>query len=251
MKNILKRLILMIQFLTAIPIPLNLDVDNEDFGKGLIFAPVVGLLMGAILALGYHVLSFAFPDYVVCAAVVIIYIMLTNGLHLDGLGDTYDGLFSNRPKEKKLEIMRDSRVGTNAVLAVYSVLTLDILLLTAMDEKYVLHTVILMPVAGRIGSLISAGISTYARSTEGLGKSFIDYCGIREILTGLLISLPLFWLAGGLKYLLLFPVPVISSIILVKFFSGKIGGATGDILGAVCELNQTVFLIGAYLLSKM
>jgi len=239
----------MIQFLTAIPVPLNLDVNNEDFGKGLVFAPVVGMILGGILAFAYYVLGFAFPNYINGAAVVIIYIMLTGGLHLDGFGDTFDGLFSNRPKERKLEIMRDSRVGTNAVLAVYSILTIDILMLTAIGDNNALPVIILMPVAGRIGSLVSAGVSTYARSTEGLGKSFIDYCGLREILTGLLISVPLFWIAGGLKYLLLLPLPVISAIIIVKFFSRKIGGATGDILGAVCELNQTVFLIGAYLLA--
>lgn len=240
----------MIQFLTTIPIKARLNVTAEDFGKGLVFAPVIGLLIGGILAGAWYVAGLVFPVQVTAVLIVILYILLTGGLHLDGLGDTFDGLFSNRSKERMLEIMRDSRVGTNAVLAVIAVLLLNTALLASFNTNDLLIIILLMPVAGRIGSLVGAGVSVYARSGEGLGKSFIDCCGGKEILIGLLPYLAIFYLSAGIKGLIICIIPPISAYILIKLFSRKIGGATGDLLGAVCELNQTIFLLSAFVIIK-
>ncbi|MCX7842877.1 MAG: adenosylcobinamide-GDP ribazoletransferase [Clostridia bacterium] len=242
---VIKRFLLMMQFLTAIPLPFKLDVKEEDFGKGLVFAPVVGLIIGGILAAQYLLLEMLLPFNVNAVLVVVSYIMLTGGLHLDGLGDTFDGLFSNRPKERILEIMRDSRVGTNAVLAIFCVLALNTALLISLGSRNIVKALLLMPAAGRIGSLIGAGASRYARSGEGLGKSFIDFCGIKQILAGLVLYALIFIFAGGSVWAYLLIIPVASSFFLIWLFSRKIGGSTGDILGAVCEINQTIFLLCA------
>lgn len=246
-----KRTVLMLQFLTRIPVPVIIEATSEDYGKGLVFAPVIGLLIGAMLAGAGFLLNIVFPAYTAATLIIIFYIMLTGGLHLDGLGDTFDGLFSNRPKERILEIMRDSRVGTNAVLAIVSVLLLDITLLGSFDKRIMLKVILLMPVAGRIGSLVSSGFSTYARSGEGLGKSFIDWCGTREVAAGLVLYFIIFYAAAGIPGLICSLVPPVAAYINVKLFSRKIGGATGDILGAVCEINQTVFLAAAYILLSL
>lgn len=245
---IFKRLILMLQFLTSIPITFKIEVDNEDFGKGLIFAPLVGFFIGGILAGSYMLLNMLFPFYITCILILIEYILLTGGLHLDGLGDTFDGLFSNRPVDRMLEIMRDSRVGTNAVLAIVCILFLNFTLFIGIGTGAMVKILLLLPVAGRIGSLIGAGVSKYARRGEGLGKSFIDYCGIKEILTGLVFYFAVFFLTDHLQGLILSIFPILSAFIFTKYFSRKIGGATGDILGAVCELNQTFFLISTYII---
>jgi adenosylcobinamide-GDP ribazoletransferase len=247
----LKRFVLMIQFLTTIPLRMNLNVTQEDYGKGLVFAPVVGLIIGGVLAGAWFVLDKVFPPFVTAVLIVVIYMLLTGGLHLDGLGDTFDGLFSNKPRDRMLEIMRDSRVGTNAVLAIAAVLLLDIAFLTSFDKYVILKVLLLMPVAGRIGSLISSSVSVYARSGEGLGKSFIDYCGAREILVGLIAFFLIFYLSAGVPGVIIAVVPPATAFITVKLFSRKIDGATGDILGAVCEINQTVFLIAVFLLLKL
>ena len=246
----LKRFILMIQFLTTLPIRAKLNVTAEDFGKGLVFAPVVGLLIGGILAGAWYVAGILFPGQVTAVLIVILYIILTGGLHLDGLGDTFDGLFSNRSRERMLEIMRDSRVGTNAVLAVIAVLLLNTALLASFNKDDILKIILLMPVAGRIGSLVGSGVSNYARSGEGLGKSFIECCGGKEIFTGMLLYIVIFYLSAGIPGLILSIAPPIFAYILIKLFSRKIGGATGDLLGAVCELNQTIFLLSAFLIIK-
>jgi len=245
----LKRVMLMIGFLTRIPIPFEIDGTEEDYGKGLVFAPVVGFLIGGIITVVYYILKRFFPSGVTSVLLIVAYIMLTGGIHLDGLGDTFDGIFSNRSRERILEIMRDSRIGTNAMLAVVCVIILNYALLNSIPASFVPHAILLFPVAGRIGSLIGAGSSDYAREGEGLGKSFINCCGVKEILQGGAIYFLIFLLVLGLKGLLLAFLTFVTAFITVKFFSKKVGGATGDILGAVCELNQTFFLLLIYLIS--
>lgn len=245
---ILKRFLLMLQFMTTIPIPVNLDVNDEDFGKGLALAPLIGLIIGGVVAGAGYVLNMFFAPAISAVLVVITYILLTGGIHLDGLGDTFDGIFSNRPKEKILEIMRDSRVGTYAVLVTVCILGLNAVLVHSIISAHMYFTLVLMPVAGRIGSVAGAAVSKYARSGPGLGKSFIDYCGLKELLISAIISIIVFTSFRGVTGAFLCIFMYISAALLVKFFGRKIGGATGDVLGAVCELNQTIFLIVTYLL---
>ncbi|MCX7708634.1 MAG: adenosylcobinamide-GDP ribazoletransferase [Clostridia bacterium] len=248
--RIFKRFLLMLQFLTTIPIKINLDVNEEDFGKGLVYAPVVGLVIGAILAGEYFVLSRILPQFITIVLIIISYILLTGGLHLDGLGDTFDGLFSNRSRERMLEIMRDSRVGTNAVLAIFGILAMNIAVLGSIKPDRLAFVLLLMPVAGRIGSLVGAGTSQYARRGEGLGKSFIDFCGRREVLIGNFIADLIFLAAMGWNGLGIAVFSAMSALVTAMIFSRRIGGATGDILGAVCEINQTIFLLAVCVLQN-
>ncbi len=241
----LKRLVLMLQFFTRIPIRIQLTSNSSDFGKGLVFAPFVGVVIGAILTIAAYGLLYLFPRVLVTALVLVLYIIITGGLHLDGLGDTFDGIFSNRPRERVLEIMRDSRVGTNAVLAVASVLLLDFAALSQINSGYYLRIILLMPMAGRVGSLVGAAVSGYARTGEGLGKSFIDFCGKKELLWGLILYTVISLFTFDFKLWIIMLIPPIFALLAVKYFGSKIGGATGDILGAVCELNQCVFLVAA------
>jgi adenosylcobinamide-GDP ribazoletransferase len=247
---ILKRILFTVQFLTAVPLRIKLDVDGKDLGKGLAFAPLIGLFVGGILALLYKGLSYLFPISITAVFLIVSYIILTGGLHFDGLGDTFDGVFSNRPRQKVLEIMHDSRIGTNAALVMISIILIDVAFFMNINSGMMLKTLILMPVAGRIGCLIGAGFSRYARSDESLGKPFVDYCTKKEVLIGVVIYFAAFFMTGGREYALLSSVPVISSLLLTKYFSSKIGGITGDILGAICEINQALFLVLIYLAGK-
>ncbi|MDQ2085512.1 adenosylcobinamide-GDP ribazoletransferase [Herbivorax sp. ANBcel31] len=249
MKSI-KRFIMMVQFLTTIPIRVNIDCNKEDYGKGLVFAPLVGLIIGAVLLAIYCGLEPFFSLEVISVLIIIAYVFLTGGIHIDGLADTFDGLFSNRPKERMLEIMRDSRIGSNGVLAVVCLLLLNYTLIISLDLQSTKIVLLLFPVAGRIASLVGAGASKYARKTQGLGKSFIDFCGLKEIIIGSIIYMLIFYIAIGLKGLILAAMTIISSYIFLKLMTRKIQGATGDVLGALCEINQTCFLIFITLLGK-
>lgn len=257
----LKRFVLMLQFLTSIPVKVNVKAEREDFGKGLAVAPVVGLVIGILLAGGHYLLRLILPSNIAAIFTVVLYIALTGGLHLDGLGDTADGLFSNRPREKMLEIMKDSRVGTNAVLALVIVILLDISLISSFGSQAT-AVLLLMPVAGRIGSLISSGTSRYAGISDGPGRWCVECCGKNDMIIGLIFYFLIFIAITGIKgmvamsissfaiFLLIAAIPPVSAFLLAHFLGRKLGGVTGDILGAVCELNQVIFLIVMLLLTK-
>lgn len=242
MKGI-RRFIIMVQFFTTIPIRQNIKCNTEDYGKGLVFAPLVGLIIGTLLMSIYYGLEPFFPPKVIFAFIIIAYIILTGGIHLDGLADTFDGLFSGKSKEKILEIMRDSRIGSNGVLAIVCLLLLNYTLLASLDLQNIEVALILFPVSGRIASLIGAGASKYARKTQGLGKSFIDFCGLKEIIIGTIFYILIFYIALGVEGLIIAVITIISPYLILKLITRKIEGATGDVLGALCEINQTCFLI--------
>lgn len=246
----LERFVLMLQFMTRIPVKLNVRAEREDFAKGLVLAPVIGLIIGVLLAGFHYLLGFLLPPIANAVLTVAFYVFLTGGLHLDGLGDTADGLFSNRPRERILEIMKDSRVGTNAVLAIVLVLLLDISLISSLESS-AFRILVLMPVAGRIGSLIGSGTSKYAGVSDGPGRWCVELCGWKEVLTGSIISLAIFIAILGVYGLILMPLAVLSAFLLAGFFGKKLGGVTGDILGAVCELNQVVFLLASVILLRV
>ncbi|HEX2944776.1 MAG TPA: adenosylcobinamide-GDP ribazoletransferase [Clostridia bacterium] len=246
----LERFVLMLQFMTRIPVKLNVRAEREDFAKGLVVAPVIGLIIGVFLAVFHYLLGFIFPAFVNAVLTVALYVFLTGGLHLDGLGDTADGLFSNRPRERILEIMKDSRVGTNAVLAIVLVLLLDISLISSLENQ-AFEILLLMPAAGRIGSLIGSGTSKYAGISDGPGRWCVELCGWKEALAGSLISAVIFTAVSGFYGFALLLLAIFSAIALARSLGKKLGGVTGDILGAVCELNQTVFLLASVILMKI
>jgi adenosylcobinamide-GDP ribazoletransferase len=239
----LKRIILMLQFLTRIPIKATLDVTEEDFGKGLAFAPFVGLVIGVLLYIVYLVVKNTFPVYLISTLIMVCYLILSGGIHMDGLGDTFDGVFSGRSKEKIMEIMKDSRTGTFGVLALVSIILLDISLLSMLIPLCDGTIIIVFPILGRMGCLIGAGAFDYARK-DGLAKSFVNHCGKNEIMIGIIITLVSVVLTmTSFSILLYVAISLIISYLLNLYFSKKLSGVTGDTIGAVCEISQMIFLL--------
>jgi len=249
-----RRLRVAFSFLTTIPFPYVKNCDEKDQAKSLIYAPVVGLFMGGLLLLLWAGVSY-FPVKPVAAAIVVLgYVLLSGGLHLDGLADSCDGVFSNRSRERMLEIMKDSRIGTNGVIALVLILLLYWILISALPLYATIQSaaaLLLMPVAGRTGSIVASGLSKYARKTEGLGKNFVELLTAKDAIVGGAISLAIFSLVYGWRGMVLFLITLLSTLGGVLYFKHKLGGATGDTLGAICEMNQVVFLIGFIIIGGM
>jgi len=243
----LNRFRIAFSFLTTIPFRLVNDQSEKDQAKSLVYAPIVGLFIGAVMLGVWQGLSF-FPYKPISAILLLLlYIALTGGLHLDGLADTCDGVFSNRPRERTLEIMRDSHIGTNGVIALVLILMfygVAFFTIPSFATQNTIAFILLMPVAGRTGSIVASGISDYARKTEGLGKNFIELLGIKEALVGGVLSLLIHIGVLGWRGAILFVITIISTLLMTLFFKHKLGGATGDTLGAICELNQVIFIFG-------
>jgi len=241
----LKRFILAVQFLTRIPISIELEVDERDFAKSMVFFPAVGLLIGLLMLAGFYLGVYMHYQWLPVLIAAFIQTAITGVLHLDGLGDTCDGIFSNRPRERILEIMRDSRIGTNACAAIFFDLSAKVVLLAEnmqLSPGAAGTAIVAAPVFGRMGIVTSASICEYARREGGLGKHFLDHVGWKEwILSQILGFAILIPVLGGEAFLLLLLIWV-CAFAMAKYFEKKIGGLTGDTLGAVNEICEIVFL---------
>ncbi|MEN8904326.1 MAG: adenosylcobinamide-GDP ribazoletransferase, partial [Clostridiales bacterium] len=159
-------------------------------------------------------------------------------------------IFSNRSKEKVLEIMKDSRIGTYGVLSLVLIIFLNI---SIIKELLILNSafIIVFPIVGRSSGLLCSSLSNYARNDNtSLGKNFVVYCSFRELLIGLFFYFLFFFILLKKEMFLLSIVPLFVAFLLTKYFSKKIGGITGDIIGAVIELSQTFYLISSYIYFK-
>lgn len=234
----MKRLILMMQFLTKLPLAFEIKADKEDFSKGIIYFPFIGLLIGLMLYGLHLVFSVFFSSFVTAILLVTFEVFITGGLHLDGLADSFDGLYSYRDKKRMLEIMKDSRIGVNGVLVLIISILLKIGLIYTLSQE-TLFILILMPLTSRYLAVVLATFSKYARQ-EGMGGFFIGETSIGQLL---IASISLFAYALLAKGLIILLVLLIFTFIFRSHVYHKIDGLTGDILGAWIEMSEVIMLI--------
>ncbi len=246
-----RRLGAAIRFFTRIPLPgAGVVLSDEEFGKSLAWAPMTGLFVGLWTAGFDFCFRFALPPAPAAVLTMLAYAAITGGLHLDGLGDTFDGLLSGRSREKMLAIMKDSRVGSFGLLAVVFLLLLDVACLSAFPPDRRFAALCLWPVLGRTASVAGAAFHPYARPEGGMGKSFVDHCGPRELLAGLVPALLLAWLLLGTTGLAWTGSTVLLALLVCWRLARPLGGVTGDTLGAACELTQAMALVVWILLNN-
>ncbi|MGI6705381.1 MAG: adenosylcobinamide-GDP ribazoletransferase [Clostridia bacterium] len=250
----LKRFILSIQFLTRIPIPLQLNVGEEDFAKSMVFFPVVGVIIGAVMLLGAYCVIWLQYGRMAMIVALLLQVMITGALHQDGLGDTCDGIFSNKSRERMLEIMRDSRIGMNACIAVFFDLILKAVMLTEIYMNYGdewIFVLLATPVLGKVGIVTASGISRYARKEGGLGSYFLDGVGFPEWMGSVVFGGVILYLLLGMKSILFLFTVLAGSILTAKFLERRLGGLTGDTLGAINEISEMLFLLSYGLLRSI
>lgn len=243
----IRRFFIALQFLTVFRFWDNLDETPEDMAAIVGYFPLVGLALGGASALLYLAFASFLSPLTVGFLLVLTMALLTHGLHLDGLADTADGLFSHRAAAVKLEIMKDSRVGVFGVAALFFILTLKGLLLAETVQPGGWRIVVLFPLWGRLAVAVTACLSTYARPTGGLGRPFTDFAGKRELFlsggTALLLSVMFMGLAGLIVTLGV----ALAAVLGVELWRRQVGGVTGDILGATVEIGEVLGLLIAAL----
>ncbi len=243
----MKGLMLLFQFMTRLPVPGKHEYDADEMGRSFKFFPIVGMVIGVILWGAYLVLSnYISNRYALALLVILLEVVLTGGLHLDGLADTFDGIFSYRSKHRMLEIMRDSRLGANGALALIIGFLLKIFLLVEVGFSVLL----IMPVIARLNSVVNAGVAKYARPT-GMGKALVANTNAAGVAVATLLTAGFTLgvapaLEGNIMgWLLTIPVAMILGAYFAKLMERKIGGITGDTMGAVVELTEVVVLFTA------
>lgn len=239
-----------ITFITRIPLPNPSDVTEEEFTRSQHYYPLVGLLLGGIL---WGVLSLLLPWYpplILGALLLILQLVLTGGIHLDGFMDSMDALLSARTPERMLEIMKDSRVGAFGALSAIALLLLKFSLFTellTLEFQTAPLFFVFMPMVARWVFLIGMRFFPYARS-NGLGKGFHETSQQTKgifIGQGILLLLVTFWFlqwAGVIGFL----AATGFTVIFTYKTSHLLGGLTGDLYGASIEFSELFFLLGAF-----
>lgn len=238
-----------LRFLTPVPVPASWVGDERELSRGLYWFPIVGLLIGGVAAAACYGLDRVLPPLPTSAIVVLLLIVASRGLHMDGLADTADGLFSSRPREQILAIMRDSRTGAMGVVAVVCVIVLKTALFSSMaaeDDHW--EIALLMPLAGRCAMVVSMAIFRYARSDGGLATVFAVR-GVGRWLLPAWSCVVLFaagWLLADVRGVVAAGASVAAGLLVGLYCRRRIGGYTGDTLGATNELVECVpALVGA------
>jgi adenosylcobinamide-GDP ribazoletransferase len=232
---------LALSFLTTLPAR-QTPYAADGLGKAAAWFPLVGLLIGLLLLLVHAAANALLGALPAAVLVVAAWAILTGGLHLDGLADCCDGLLVSAPRERRLEILRDPRVGSFAVVG----LVLSLLLKTA--GVYALAAaapgLLLAAVWARWWILLAA--RRPPARPGGLGSSFAAALTPRTL--GIAVVLPLGLLAAAASYdwrsLLGVGLSAAACIGVVRLAEARIGGVTGDVYGAVVELSEIALLLG-------
>ncbi|MDC9593775.1 adenosylcobinamide-GDP ribazoletransferase [Xenorhabdus sp. IM139775] len=238
-----------LQFMTRLPIPGKWakGVDFSQYWRGVPYFPLIGLIVGGLAGL----LSLAISQsgggmYIGAIGYVLALAVLTGGLHLDGLADTCDGLFSARQREKMLEIMRDSRLGTYGgvgLIFCLSLKTFAVAELSYHPPLYLLALLTSASIVGRTAAVLLMYAQRDARKGGGMGSSYIGRITPSATVLTLLSGIVLVMILGNWQTLLAMMVSLLVVYALALYFNYRLGGQTGDTLGAAIEVGEMTFLL--------
>lgn len=230
-----------IQFLTIIPCPTRHEFNAR---AALPFFPVCGLIIGIALIVIDTAASIIWPRPVVAMVDILALVVISGALHLDGLADTADGLYGHRETERALEIMKDSRVGAMGLVAVLCCLAMKWVAISNITGHYKIW-LLLIPAYSRASVLFGIKFLPYGRPGEGTGKTFFDPPLQRKDFwgVGLLMILSLLTCGGFILVNVCFAIVVFT---ILGWYSKKINGITGDMLGALIEVTEVaLFMVAA------
>lgn len=244
----LKAIIFYFQFFTAIPLPIAIDEPVRRFREGIIWFSVASLIYSLIIGLSYGIFRFGFSVSTSLVLVGFLDVMLTNAFHFDALADMADGIFSGQKKARMLEIMKDSRIGSNGTVA----LIFYFLLFVFVHMEYMLGLPNLLQEVNFLISLYLVGRGAmvfsfrnykyHSQTKDGLG-AILQHISTKKILIGQVVFVLLIVLfvgyMGVVAYLLILGLTELYR----RFIYKKIGGYNGDTTGAICLLAQIAYLL--------
>ena len=240
----MKYFLIALQFLTRMPVKIKDKIEERDYGYSMAWFPAVGLILGVILAMVFKLAIFLFNPAIAVVLVITVYMFLSGALHIDGLSDACDGLYGGKgDKVKTLEIMKDSRIGTIGALALVLDVGLRFALLYSLPVSIIPASLILMTVLGRWSQGLFSLNAPSARA-ESRGGYFSGSLtpGIFGFSSLTMLGICLFLLKPvSLILLLLFLILIIC--LAKNYFRRKIGGITGDTIGALNEAVEILVLL--------
>ena len=247
-------------FLTRLPIKYNADWTPEACGKSVKYFTLIGTILGLINAAAAYLFVMVLPSFHINIApalgaflLLLVSTASTGALHCDGYTDTMDGILSGRPRDRMLEIMKDSHVGAHGVASLIMLLLGKYSAIMALytysrpdlPAFYVLCSALfLMPVAGRLAMVIGITLFPYARK-DGLGMAFSLYSDKKSLIAASFVTIIALFINyytfyKGIAALIII---IIFALVFCRHVTNKLGGLTGDVYGAVTELSELLLLI--------
>jgi len=236
----MKYLSIAFNLLTTLPVRAPADWHAGDSGRAAGWYPFVGLVLGGLVAFAHWLLSAYLLPLVTGALTLALWVALTGGLHLDGLADCCDGLLHASNAEKRLEIMKDSRMGAFGGMGLFLILLLKFSALASLPTGGAVPVILLAASLGR-WFIPLAGFQPLARP-EGMGADFSLGLKKSSLFWGGLIPLTL-TIYLGLHGLLAVSVTFLTVFFVLRFARIRIGGVTGDVFGLIVEVSETLLLI--------
>jgi adenosylcobinamide-GDP ribazoletransferase len=234
-----------LQFLTSIPISLKREFSPAQLGRATAWFPLVGLVIGIILAVLSWLMGFILPASAANVLVIVALVVVTGAMHLDGFADTCDGIAGHKPVEERWRVMHDSRTGAFGVVGVALLLLVKYVALNNIPSNLMLPTLLFMPTISRWAMVYAIFAFRYARP-EGLGKAYKEATRWPQFTIAIMITLaiaaalfPLFSFSG---LILIFGIWIITTLFAL-YFKHKFAGLTGDTYGAINEIAETMALI--------
>lgn len=239
----LNGLILALSFLTRLPTPaLARTPDPGDLGRSAAWFPLVGLILGGLLAAALYGLRQIFDPWLAATLTVALWAILTGGLHLDGLADCGDALLPALPRERRLQILVDPRLGTFGTLTLLLLVVLKIGAIANLPD-FGLVPLVAAPIIGR-WLAVAAGKLPLAQNA-GLGEDFA--AGLTHWVIAIAAILPIGVLVlgvlGNLQLLVAVLLAHLVAIAGAAISHDRLGGMGGDMLGAIIEVAELAVLL--------
>ena len=242
--GVFTELSLAVGFLTILPVIDNRRASEDAVAASFEWFPLVGFILGLALSGEDLILSYAFGQVMRSVLIVLSLIVITGAVHVDGLADTADALGAGRDRERALEIMQDSRIGTFGAIAIFFDLILKILALSTLAGSARYFALILAPGLARYAMALVSRQIDYLRSA-GAGSTLLADDGARWPRRKIVFILPIVFVVAakfqGAKVLLVAAAVVIA---MRWFYKRWLGGVTGDLIGACGELVEIAVLVG-------
>jgi adenosylcobinamide-GDP ribazoletransferase len=241
--NELKRLLAALQYFTRLPVPHWVGHSQALLDDSVRYFPAVGLVVGAIGAtvlLGAHTV---WPVSVAVVLSMIVTLLVTGAFHEDGLADAVDGFGGGLDRGRVLEIMKDSRIGAFGAIALGMALLLKLVILSSVPSTQAALLLVAAHPVSRLGAVVIMATMSYARDTDdSRSKPLVQRVSVASLviatLTAVVALVPLRW-AGVLGFL------VVGVVCLAwgRYLRRRLGGYTGDCLGAAQQLGECAFYL--------
>jgi len=236
----MKYLLTAFDLLTTLPLPALKNWQAGDSGRSAVWYSLVGLCIGALVAGAFALLQIYFSHAISAALALAFWVVLTGGLHLDGLADCFDGMFHASNPERRLQIMKDPHTGAFGVIGLIIVLLIKFSALTSLSSTGAVGAILLSASFARWCVLL-AGKQPLARP-DGFGADFASGLRTPAIILGGLIPLGLaIWLKGS--GFLAIGLGLLVTLFILFVAKKNLGGITGDVLGMIIEVVETMSLL--------